>query len=174
MNKLNVIHVSVPYDVINLILEFYCNKYLAYEYGFEWQKILVNARKNHKQKLSQQIAIQQDLSKYFEDDEECFHMTLEFLLFDSNNIEYASSNKDVFDGWDWSRAAGGNQSDQYVIRNNLYTNALERIFDEYIDPDQNYDVDVEEWILGLQTLNVQLNETQQRRMFNFMDKDGSG
>lgn len=52
--------------------------------------------------------------------------------------------------------------------------ALEKAFDQYIDPDQNGDVDVDEWFLGLQKLNVQLNETQQRKIYDFMDKDESG
>jgi len=52
--------------------------------------------------------------------------------------------------------------------------ALEKAFDQYIDPDGNEDVDVEEWQLGLEKLNVQLNEAMSRRIFAFMDKDKSG
>ena len=32
--------------------------------------------------------------------------------------------------------------------------AVENAFDQYIDPDGNEDVDIEEWRLGLQKLNV--------------------
>eukprot|EP01084_Bolivina_argentea_P085968 155399_1 len=56
----------------------------------------------------------------------------------------------------------------------LEREALEGAFDQYIDPDQNGDVDVEEWFLGIQKLNVQLNEHQQRRIYNLMDKEESG
>eukprot|EP01083_Nonionella_stella_P150622 480103_1 len=52
--------------------------------------------------------------------------------------------------------------------------ALEKAFDEYVDPDQNGDVDIDEWFLGIQKMNVQLNETQQSAVFRFMDKDESG
>lgn len=52
--------------------------------------------------------------------------------------------------------------------------ALEKAFDQYIDPDGNEDVDVEEWGLGLEKLAVQLNEAMSRQIFNFMDKDKSG
>ena len=52
--------------------------------------------------------------------------------------------------------------------------ALEKAFDQYIDPDGNADVDMEEWQLGLEKLNVQLNETLSKQIFNIMDKDQSG
>eukprot|EP00484_Ammonia_sp_Unknown_P030256 CAMPEP_0197031706 /NCGR_PEP_ID=MMETSP1384-20130603/10628_1 /TAXON_ID=29189 /ORGANISM="Ammonia sp." /LENGTH=1144 /DNA_ID=CAMNT_0042461273 /DNA_START=74 /DNA_END=3508 /DNA_ORIENTATION=- len=52
--------------------------------------------------------------------------------------------------------------------------ALESAFDKYIDPEQNGDVDIDEWLLGLQKLNVQLNETLQRKIYALMDKDDSG
>ena len=49
---------------------------------------------------------------------------------------------------------------------------LETIFDKYIDPDLNGDVDVDEWLLGLEKLDVTLSEQQKRKIFDFMDKDG--
>eukprot|EP01083_Nonionella_stella_P231705 818019_1 len=52
--------------------------------------------------------------------------------------------------------------------------ALEKAFDQCIDPDENGDVDIDEWFLGIQKLNVQLTETQQREVYKFMDKDQSG
>ena len=52
--------------------------------------------------------------------------------------------------------------------------ALEAAFDKYIDPDKNGDVDVDEWLLGLSKLDVTLSEPQQRKIYNFMDKDGGG
>ena len=52
--------------------------------------------------------------------------------------------------------------------------ALERAFDQFIDPDGNEDVDVEEWELGLEKLNVSLSQEMCRKIFVFMDKDRSG
>jgi len=52
--------------------------------------------------------------------------------------------------------------------------ALESSFDKYIDPEDNGDVDIEEWCMGLTKLDVQLSEAQQRKIYRFMDKDDSG
>ena len=52
--------------------------------------------------------------------------------------------------------------------------ALASAFDEYLDPDQNGDCDLEEWLHGLHKLGVELNETQQRRLYTLMDIDHSG
>ena len=51
---------------------------------------------------------------------------------------------------------------------------LSKAFEQYIDPDYNQDADVEEWLLGLEKLNVTLNEKMSRKMFELMDKDKTG
>eukprot|EP01084_Bolivina_argentea_P130507 230375_1 len=51
---------------------------------------------------------------------------------------------------------------------------LQQIWDKYIDPYCNGDVDMEEWCLGMNKLNVKLSEIQQRKVFNCLDNEESG
>jgi len=51
--------------------------------------------------------------------------------------------------------------------------ALANAFDEFLDPDANGDVDVDEWQQGLQRLGVPLSDPQKRRLFSLMDIDRS-
>ena len=52
--------------------------------------------------------------------------------------------------------------------------SLERVFDQYIDPENKGEVDPEEWVMGLRKLNVQLNEMQQKVLFKLVDIDNGG
>eukprot|EP01084_Bolivina_argentea_P085970 155402_1 len=56
----------------------------------------------------------------------------------------------------------------------LERQTLENIFDEYIDPDQNGDIDWEDWLLFIEKLNIELNETEIKKIFHCMNKDESG
>ena len=51
---------------------------------------------------------------------------------------------------------------------------LEQVFEQYIDPDNNGECDLDEWNMGLRKFNVQLNDTQQRVLFKLMDIDNQG
>jgi len=42
-----------------------------------------------------------------------------------------------------------------------------------IDPDNNGDVDVDEWVNGLKDLGVNLSETEMRLIFEILDKEGT-
>ena len=66
-----------------------------------------------------------------------------------------------------------NAIDNYVIERNTQK-ALEKAFDVYLDPDGNEDVDFEEWSLGLRKLNVELSDSDCRRIFIWMDVDKYG
>lgn len=47
---------------------------------------------------------------------------------------------------------------------------IESIFDEFIDPECNGDVDVEEWCLGLSKINTPMNDSQMRQVFSLITK----
>ena len=87
------------------------------------------------------------------------------------------SNADIQSGLD-PNAAGTHRrrrsAQQEIFQKKALQEGLEQVFEQYIDPDNNGECDLDEWNMGLRKLNVQLNDTQQRVLFKLMDIDNSG